>query len=132
MRRTSRKISLAPRAAKSSGMTPEKFRRLALSFDGAFESAHMNHPDFRAAGRIFATLGYPEDNLGMVKLTSEQQSVFVAKSPRSFTPCNGAWGRAGCTNVHIPSVTATTLRAALTAAWRNAVSQTKRRNRSAA
>lgn len=37
-------------------LTPDAFRRLALDLPGAIESAHMGHPDFRANGRIFATL----------------------------------------------------------------------------
>jgi hypothetical protein len=106
-------------------MTPNKFRRLALGFAGATESAHMNHPDFRVAGRIFATLGFPGDDLGMVKLTPDEQKVFVKKAPQAFTPCNGAWGRAGCTSVHLPAVKATILRSALSAAWRNAVAKAK-------
>ena len=47
-------------------MTADDFRRLALGFDGASEGAHMNHPDFRANGRIFATL-HPDNVRGMVK-----------------------------------------------------------------
>jgi hypothetical protein len=41
-------------------MTVDEFRSLALGFPGTVESAHMNHPDFRAGGRIFATLGPDE------------------------------------------------------------------------
>jgi hypothetical protein len=31
-------------------VTAEQFRRLALSFPEAFESSHMQHPDFRVRG----------------------------------------------------------------------------------
>ena len=34
----------------------------------------MGHPDFRVAGKIFATLG-PGEAWGMVKLTPAQQSA---------------------------------------------------------
>jgi hypothetical protein len=37
-------------------VTPDDFRRLALAFEGAAESAHQGHPDFRARGQVFATL----------------------------------------------------------------------------
>ena len=50
-------------------MTASEFRRIALSLPRALEAAHMGHPDFRVAGRIFATLGYPESGWAMVKLT---------------------------------------------------------------
>ena len=36
--------------------------------EGAVEGAHMGHPDFRAHGKIFATL-HPDLQTGMVKLT---------------------------------------------------------------
>ena len=32
-------------------MTPNDFRKLALSFPETEERRHMNHPDFRVAGK---------------------------------------------------------------------------------
>ena len=49
-------------------MTAEEFIKMALALPGVVESAHMNHPDFRIEGNIFASLGYPNDQWGMVKL----------------------------------------------------------------
>ena len=99
-------------------MTPKDFRRLALSFPETEERAHMDHPDFRVAGKIFATLGYPEDGWAMVKLTPLEQGMFVKAQPAVFKPCNGAWGRRGATNVRLKSARKPTLRRALEAAWR--------------
>jgi hypothetical protein len=48
-------------------MTANDFRRLALSFPESEERSHMDHPDFRVAGKLFATLGYPERGWAMVK-----------------------------------------------------------------
>ena len=45
-------------------MTAAEFRRIALSLPETAESSHMRHPDFRVAGKIFATLGYPEKGWG--------------------------------------------------------------------
>jgi hypothetical protein len=101
-------------------MTPNEFRELALSFAEAIESAHMRHPDFRVGGRIFATLGYPDENFAMVKLSADDQKEFVQTNPRVFIPVKGAWGRQGATNVHLPSATTNIVRKALTAAWRRA------------
>ena len=113
-------------------VTADKFRRLALAIPGALESEHMGHPDFRIAGRIFATLHYPDDEWGMVKLTPEQQQSLVQEMPNVFSPCSGVWGQRGATSVHLPSVTAKTLRAALEAAWRNVLPpQTRPRPRPA-
>ena len=99
-------------------MTPNEFRELALSVPEAIESAHMHHPDFRVGGRIFATLGYPDENSGMVKLSSDEQKEFVRDSPDIFTPVKGAWGRQGGTNINLPAATIDIVREALTAAWR--------------
>jgi len=82
-------------------MTANDFRRLALSFPKTEERAHMHHPDFRVVGKIFATLGYPEDGWAMVKLTPLEQEMFVKAQPAVFNPCTGAWGRRGCTNVRL-------------------------------
>ena len=101
-------------------MRPDDFRRLALALEGAFEGAHMGHPDFRVNGRIFATL-HADERFGMVKLTPEQQGGFVAEHPETFTPENGAWGRAGFTRVQLKSVHEEVLGEALTLAWQNAV-----------
>jgi len=110
------------------------FRKLALSLAGAVEQAHMGHPDFRVGGRIFATLGYPDADWGMVKLTPEQQAAFVDAEPEVFRPVKGGWGLRGATSVSLPAATARSLRPALVAARRNLVPAEKpaRRNRASA
>ena len=71
-------------------MTPAAFRKLALALEGATEGAHGGHPDFRAGGKVFATLGYPGADWGMVKLAPEQQQMLVAAEPEMFVPVKGA------------------------------------------
>jgi hypothetical protein len=105
-------------------MTADRFRNLALALPGAVESSHMRHPDFRANGKIFATLGYPNDGWGMVKLTPKQQQDFTNKAPKVFIPCKGVWGERGATNVHLPSARVAVVRPALKTAWRNVTEQT--------
>lgn len=97
-------------------MTPDQFRQLALAIPQAVESAHMNHPDFRLGRKIFASLGKPDEDWGMVKLSPEEQHTFMEQSPKAFKPCAGAWGVRGYTNVHLPNVTAKILKPALAAA----------------
>src|SRR5215470_11285795 len=99
--------------------TPKDFRRLALALPESAERQHHNHPDFRVAGKIFATLGYPAAGWGMVRLTPVQQEEFVGRWPRAFSPAAGAWGRAGATCVLLAKAGQTALRQALLAAWRN-------------
>lgn len=98
-------------------MTPNDFRRLALSLPEAAERAHMNHPDFRVRGKIFATLYYPDKSWGMVKLTPIEQEMFVRAEPAVFVPVKGSWGRKGCTSVCLRPAKKSTVRRALAAAW---------------
>ena len=102
-------------------MTPAGFRRIALGLKNATEEAHHGHPDFRVAGRIFATLGYPDKKWGMVSLTPDQQQSWVRDFPTAFIPAKGAWGEKGATGVRLDAVDEEALGEALTAAWRNAV-----------
>ena len=101
-------------------MTANQFRRIALGMSGAVEGSHMDHPDFRANGRIFATL-YPDNARGMVKLTPGQQQDFINADPDTFEPASGAWGRQGCTMVVLREAGAEVLGEAMTLAWRNTV-----------
>jgi hypothetical protein len=98
------------------------FRRIVLRLPDTVESAHMGHPDFRVNGRIFATLN-DDETRGMVVLTPDQQERFVRENPSVFQSESGAWGRAGCTRVHLASVDEETLGEALTLAWQNGVAK---------
>ena len=102
-------------------MTPNGFRRIALGLNGAIEGAHQGHPDFRVAGRVFATLGFPNLRSGMVKLTLDQQRTCIADHPNSFVPVSGRWGEQGATTVRLDAVEEDSLGEALTLAWRNMV-----------
>jgi hypothetical protein len=102
-----------------SSVTANDFRRLALALPETAEHAHMDHPDFRVQGKIFATLGYPAKGWGMVKLTPEQQHYFSKDYPSVFVPAKGAWGRRGATSVHLKTVSKKTLQSAVSTAWRN-------------
>jgi hypothetical protein len=99
-------------------MTPTQFRDIALSMPQASESAHMEHPDFRVGGKIFATLGYPDQGHGMVILPPEEQELLIRTHARIFAPAKGAWGKRGSTTVLLEAVDAATLRRAMEIAWR--------------
>jgi hypothetical protein len=100
-------------------MTANEFREMALSLPETTEGAHMQHPDFRVSGKVFATLAYPERGWGMITLTPEQQALFVDAEPEVFVPAKGGWGRKGATRVRLRAVTREALRKALEAAWVN-------------
>lgn len=104
-------------------MTSTEFRRIALTMPQAAEGAHMGHPDFRVKGKIFATL-FSRDGaeFGMVKLKPGQQREFIANTSGVFTPCTGAWGRGGATQVRLAGVNKKTVklvRSAIFTAWGN-------------
>ena len=100
-------------------MTAAEFRKIALSLAGASESSHMGHPDFRVGSKLFATLGYPDSQFAMVKLTPEQQREFTEAHSDVFAALKGGWGRKGATHVRLAGANAEIAGAALTAAWRN-------------
>ena len=95
----------------------DDLRRIALSFAGTEERAHMNHPDFRVGGKIFATLGSPNKEHGMVSLLPEQQELAMAAEPAAFRPASGAWGRGGSTLVKLDQVSDEWLERTLDWAW---------------
>ena len=107
-------------------MTPAAFRKLALGLDGATESAHGGHPDFRAAGKVFATMGYPDNGWAMVKLTPDQQEMLCAAEPAMFRPVKGGWGLRGATNLSLPAADARTARSALAMALKNVMEKKKK------
>ena len=111
-------------------MTATEFRRIALSFPGAEEKVHMGHPDFRVGGKIFATLGYPDDRFGTLMISPVDQELLVRDHPKAFKPAPGSWGRAGSTSVLLRLAPRRATAVALEAAWsRRASTATKKRSK---
>jgi hypothetical protein len=79
-------------------MTSDDFRRLALAMKGVVEGAHQGHPDFRAHGRVVASLRASGER-GMVKLSREDQATMISEHPGVFEAEAGAWGDQGYTRV---------------------------------
>jgi len=100
-------------------MTAEQFRKLALSLPETSEVGHMGHPDFRVGGKIFATLGYPDEGSAMVKLSALDQMLLTQAEPEVFVPVKGAWGKRGATNVRLRAAKKPSVSKALASAWRN-------------
>jgi hypothetical protein len=99
-------------------MTTDEFRRIALSFPEVVEGLHMGHADFRVGGKIFATLGYPNQRFGVVMLTSQDQDLLVRDYPKTFAPVAGAWGAKGSTTIVLRGASKRAVKLALEAAWR--------------
>jgi hypothetical protein len=99
-------------------MTARDFRRIALSFEGAEEGSHMGAPDFRVGGRIFATLASEKQGYGNLRLTPEQQAIFIEELPEVFLPIPGGWGRMGMTHIRLAAASEDVLTGALHTAWK--------------
>jgi hypothetical protein len=85
----------------------------------------MGHPDFRIAGKIFATLGYPDGEHGMVKLTPQQQRTSLKKAPDIFSPSTGAWGKQGSTNIYLRFAQVRLVRTVLDLASKNIIQKAR-------
>jgi hypothetical protein len=114
-------------------MTATDFRRIALSFDGAEEGAHMGSVDFRVGGHIFATLASVKQGFGNLMFTPDVQAEFVTDAPDLFLPVAGGWGRMGVTHIRLGEADRDTLTGALRTAWKlrvakNAASRSRRRS----
>src|SRR5580698_2583214 len=110
-------------------MTPDDFRRIALSFPGAEEGSHMGSADFRVGGRIFATLASVKLGYGNLMLTVEHQQVFVEEQPEIFLPIAGGWGRNGATHIRLAEANEDVLRGALQAAHKLRVEKNHKTDR---
>ena len=113
-------------------MTPDDFRRIALSFPGAEEGSHMGSADFRVGGRIFATLASVKLGYGNLMLTVEHQQPFVEEQPEIFLPIAGGWGRMGMTHVRLARANEDVLTGALHTAYKLRVEKNQKGGKKAA
>ncbi|HXR39860.1 MAG TPA: hypothetical protein VN776_12230 [Terracidiphilus sp.] len=107
-------------------MNAADFRRIALSFEGAEEGSHMGAADFRAGGRIFATLASVSQGYGNLMLTLEHQAAFIADRPDLFLPIHGGWGRMGMTHIRLAEADEDTLKGALHTCWKLRVEKNRK------
>ena len=107
-------------------MNANDFRRIALSMEGAEEGSHMGAVDFRAGGRIFATLASVKQGYGNLMITPEQQAAFVEELPEVFVPIAGGWGRMGATHIRIAAASEDVLAGTLRTAWKLRVEKNAR------
>jgi hypothetical protein len=106
-------------------MTTAEFREIALTLPDAVERSHLSHADFRAGerGRIFATLGYPDNAFGVLILTPDQQAEALRGHPEAFVVVKGAWGRRGSTQVFLPAARRAVIESVMKLAWQNATAR---------
>jgi hypothetical protein len=107
-------------------MNANDFRRIVLGMKDTAEGAHMGHPDFRAHGKIFASL-QADERWGTVKLSPEDQRRFVDDDPETFVPAAGAWGAQGWTRIQLATADEDTVGEALTLGWQLTADSARKR-----
>ncbi|MGB4838282.1 MAG: hypothetical protein WBP08_04740 [Saprospiraceae bacterium] len=93
-----------------------KFSEIALSFPEVIELPHFEKISFRIKNKIFATL-CETTNIGVVKLSLEDQSAFCSFGENIMTPVKGKWGLKGWTNIDILKADETMILDALTSSY---------------
>jgi hypothetical protein len=101
-------------------MTPDDFRRIALSMPEAVEVYRFGHSQFRVGRTTFATLEGVADSTATVRLTPDQQAMFMEKAPTVFAPVSGGWGSLGSTIARLAIANPAIVEDALAAAWGSA------------
>jgi hypothetical protein len=102
-------------------VTESEFRKIALSLPETIEKSHVGHPDFRVkGGKIFATLGYPNQGFAVLILTADQQNELIGRYPEMFEPVKGGWGKRGSTQVLLGAAKRKVIESAMKIAWKNA------------
>lgn len=93
-----------------------KVRKIALSFEGAFEVIHVDRPAFRTKRKIFATLppDAPQLNLMFDRATQE---FFCEQAPSVIEPLSGGWGRMGMCACDLKTADEALVQSALKAAY---------------
>jgi hypothetical protein len=102
-------------------VTESEFRKIALSLPETIEKSHVGHPDFRVkGGKIFATLGYPDQRFAVLILTADQQNELISRYPEMFEPVKGGWGKRGSTQVFLGAAKRKVIESVMKIAWQNA------------
>lgn len=105
-------------------MTPQAFRKLALSFEEAVEAPHFERASFRVGNRIFATL-VPDGSEAMVRLTPERANTLIAAHPKLYFSYGGWTETMGALGVRLPSVDEKTLKPLVGEAWSALLAKTR-------
>lgn len=97
---------------------------LVLSLPDVRQAELVETPEFRVAGKIFATL--PTDGNLVLKLTLEQQSSVILSDPKIFSPLEGTWGGRGWTNAEVEALNEAAALSAMILAWSNVANASSR------
>ncbi|MBL8569511.1 MAG: MmcQ/YjbR family DNA-binding protein [Phreatobacter sp.] len=100
-------------------MTRDEALALALGLPETAAAPHFDRTAMKVTkGRIFATFGAAGDM--NVKLTPDEQEMFVDSAPGVVSAIPGGWGRQGWTRVELAGADKPLVSSLLNAAWRGA------------
>jgi len=101
-------------------ITPDNFRKVALSFPETAEAPHFDRRAFRTPKRIFATM-QAEKFLANLKFSVIDQDVFCRINAEIIYPIPNKWGLQGWTQINLKKISGKLLRDALETAYREAM-----------
>lgn len=107
-------------------VSAKKFEALALSMADTDMAPHFDKQAFRKHKKIFASL-HPATCVAMVKLTPEQQSVYLQLPDDICYAASGAWGKSGYTLFTLKKVNIALTKEILELAWGNITLGKKRK-----
>ena len=104
-------------------MTRDEALQLALGLPDTTAAPHFDRTAVKVTkGRIFATLSADGHDMN-VKLTPDEQPIYVDSAPDLLGAIPNAWGRQGWTQLKLAAADRNLVEALLTAAWRGAAPQ---------
>jgi hypothetical protein len=102
-------------------LSVDEARKLAMSFPGTVKRPHFDRASFRANDkRIFMTLK-EDQQLAVLMLTPEDQSVFIKSPDGAVYPVPNKWGLNGATIFNLNKVKKGLFKDALNCAFQSKV-----------
>ena len=104
-------------------MTPDAFRRLALSLPDAHEEPHFARTSYRVGKKIFATMTRDGEEAMVRVAAPEKLEALLAGHPERFFSHGGWTTRNGAIGVRLARVPLRQLRPLLVDSWRRVATQ---------
>ncbi|WP_199788178.1 cation:proton antiporter [Streptomyces sp. MspMP-M5] len=105
---------VSPERMRTSMVSTDQVRELALSLPEAEEQDHRGRPSFRIRGRIFTTL-WPDAGIAVIKAPADEVHACVEASPETFEILT--WGQSEFLKVHLKHADRDEVAELVTEAW---------------
>jgi predicted DNA-binding protein (MmcQ/YjbR family) len=91
-------------------------RKIATGYPETVEQPHFEKTSFRVKKKIFMTMD-ESNQVAVIKLTPEDQSVFSSSPDESIFPIPNKWGLQGWTKINLKKVKKGLFKDALRCSW---------------